>query len=103
MTLKPMPSPEEILELIPSGISLDTLRDKGMIPLKKSGGVMTVGLSDLSAFSEAQLIASKAGMPCETEIYPASEIQHIIRSLYDIKSGIVMDTLSSIEEVNDLS
>ncbi len=42
-------------------------------------------------------------MSCEAEIYPASEIQHLIRSLYDIKSGIVQDTLSSIEEVNDLS
>ena len=103
MTLKPMPSPEEILELIPSGVSLDTLRDKGIVPLRKSEGIMSVALSDLSAFTEAQLIASKAGMSCETEIYPASDIQHLIRSLYDIKSGIVQDTLSSIEEVNDLS
>jgi len=103
MTLKPMPSPEEILELIPSGVSLDTLRDKGIVPLRKSEGIMSVALSDLSAFTEAQLIASKAGMSCDTEIYPASDIQHLIRSLYDIKSGIVQDTLSSIEEVNDLS
>lgn len=103
MTLKPMPSPEEILELIPAGVSLDTLRDKGIVPLRKSERIMSVALSDLSAFTEAQLIASKAGMSCETEIYPASEIQHLIRSLYDIKSGIVQDTLSSIEEVNDLS
>ena len=103
MTLKPMPSPEEILELIPAGVSLDTLRDKGIVPLSISEGVMSVALSDLSAFTEAQLIASKAGMSCDTEIYPASDIQHLIRSLYDIKSGIVQDTLSSIEEVNDLS
>ncbi len=103
MTLKPMPSPEEVLQLIPSGVSLDTLRDKGVVPLRISGGVMSVALSALSAFTEAQLIASKAGMSCDTEIYPASDIQHLIRSLYDIKSGIVQDTLSSIEEVNDLS
>ena len=88
MTLKPMPSPEEILELIPAGVSLDALRDKGIVPLRKSEGIMSVALSDLSAFTEAQLIASKAGMSCETEIYPASDIQHLIRSLYDIKSGI---------------
>ena len=103
MTLKPMPSPEEILELIPAGVSLDALRDKGIVPLRKSERIMSVALSDLSAFTEAQLIASKSGMSCEAEIYPASEIQHLIRSLYDIKSGIVQDTLSSIEEVNDLS
>ncbi len=102
MTLKPMPSPEEILELIPAGVSLDALRDKGIVPLRKSERIMSVALSDLSAFTEAQLIASKSGMSCEAEIYPASEIQHLIRSLYDIKSGIVQDTLSSIEEVNDL-
>jgi|GEM_PF-5308914 len=85
MTLKPMPSPEEVLQLIPSGVSLDTLRDKGVVPLRISGGVMSVALSALSAFTEAQLIASKAGMSCDTEIYPASDIQHLIRSLYDIK------------------
>ncbi len=103
MTVSPLPSPEDILDIIPAGVSLDTLRDKGIVPLRKSEGIMSVALSDLSSFTEAQLIASKAGMSCDAEIYPASDIQHLIRSLYDIKSGIVQDTLSSIEEVNDLS
>ena len=103
MTSKSLPLPEEVLELIPQGVSLDTLRDRGIVPIRTSEGIMSVALSDLSAFTAAQLIASKAGMSCDAEIYPASEIQHLIRSLYDIKSGIGQDTLNSIEEVNDLS
>lgn len=98
-----MPPPEEVLKAIPTGITLDTLREKGIVPLRSSGGVLSVALSDLSAFTEAQIIASSAGMSCDAEIFSASEIQRLIGELYDIKSGIAQDTLSSIEAVNDLS
>lgn len=98
-----LPQPEAILELIPTGVSLDALRDKGLLPVSSDGVVLTVAMSDFSAFADAQMLASSAGCALKPEICQASEIQSTIRSLYDLKSGVAQDTLSAIEEVEDLS
>ncbi|MDO5114979.1 MAG: GspE/PulE family protein [Synergistaceae bacterium] len=95
--------PEGILELIPQGVSLDTLRDKGFVPVAKEEGVITFAISDFSCVVNAQLLASAAGSRAATVLCPAAEIQSLIRSLYDIKSGVGQDTLNAIEAVDDLS
>lgn len=98
-----LPSPEEILALIPNGISLDVLRDKGFLPLRRDGLALSVAVSDMSSVAEAQILAAGMGCTVRVEIFPAAEIQSLIRGLYDIKSGVGQDTLSEIEEVDDLS
>ena len=98
-----LPPAENVIELIPSGVSLDILRDKGFLPVALEGSVLTVAISDYTTAAEAQLLAAGMGCSAKVELCPASEIQSLIRSLYDLKSGVGQDTLSEIEEVDDLS
>ena len=96
-------TPEAALELIPSGVSLDALRDKGFVPVAREGRAVTFAASDLSALIDAQVLAASMGASANIVLCPAPEIQSLIRSLYDIKSGVGQDTLNAIEEVDDLS
>ena len=54
-------SPEKVLDLIPEGVSLDALRDRGFVPISFGGGVMTFAASDYSCAVAAQLLAASAG------------------------------------------
>lgn len=103
MTQEALPSPEAVLELIPDGVSLDALRDKAFLPIKKENDTLTVAMSDFSAMTDAQIFAAGMGCSMRTELYPAADIQNLIRGLYDLKSGVGADTLNAIEEVDDLS
>ena len=96
-------NPEKILALIPEGVSLDVLRDRGVVPLSLDGGVMTVAVTDYAATPDAQLLAAAAGARVDAALLPPAEVQSLIRSLYDIKSGVGQETLNAIEEVDDLS
>jgi len=99
----PLPSPEEVMELIPPGLSLDVLRDKGFIPIRRSGPILRIAMPDFSVLPEAQIFASGMGLCADAKIYASNDIQNLIRCLYDIKSGVGQDTLNAIEEVDDLS
>ncbi|MEG1602993.1 MAG: GspE/PulE family protein [Cloacibacillus sp.] len=104
LSLKEMDiTPESVLELIPRGVSLDTLRDKGFVPIERDEKSVTFAVADLSCLVEAQVLAASMGASARTVIVPPSEIQSLVRSLYDIKSGVGQDTLNAIEEVDDLS
>ena len=46
-------NPEKILALVPEGVSLDVLRDRGVVPLSLENGVMTVAVSDYAATPDA--------------------------------------------------
>ena len=98
-----MPPPEAVLELIPAGVSLDALRDKGFLPVAQDGGVLTVAMSDYTALADAQILAAGMGCGVRTELCSAADIQNLIRALYDVKSGVGQEMLSEIEEVDDLS
>lgn len=96
-------TPESVLELIPSGVSLDALRDKCFVPISRDGEVVTFAAADLSCIVETQLLAASMGASADARLFPPAEIQNLIRGLYDIKSGVGQDTLNAIEEVDDLS
>ncbi|MDY2984622.1 MAG: GspE/PulE family protein [Synergistes jonesii] len=96
-------SPEKVLDLIPEGVSLDALRDRGFVPISFGGGVMTFAASDYSCAVAAQLLAASAGASAEVRLFAPAEIQNLIRALYDIKSGVGEETLNAIEEIDDLS
>ena len=53
-----LPPAENVIELIPSGVSLDILRDKGFLPVALEGSVLTVAISDYTTAAEAQLLAA---------------------------------------------
>lgn len=98
-----LPSPEAALELVPEGVSLDVLREGNFVPIKREGCVLTFASVDMSSMPEIQIIAAAAGCSTKAELFPASEVQNLIRGLYDIKSGVAEDTLNEIEEIDDLS
>lgn len=98
-----MPSAEQVLELIPPGVSIDALREKGIIPIDSYDDTMLVAASGVSSTFDAQLLAMGAGKGATIAVFPEEEIAAIIRTLYDLKSGVAEDTLNAIESVDDLS
>lgn len=96
-------TPEQVLELVPQGVSLDALRDKGFVPVAREGRTVIFAASDISSLIDAQVLAAAMDASASLVLAPAPEIQNLIRSLYDIKSGVGQDTLNAIEEINDLS
>ena len=69
---KTPPSAEKVLELIPQGVSLDALRDKGFLPAALDGVVLTVMMSDYTSLTDAQIFAPGIGCTLKTELYPAA-------------------------------
>ncbi|MDR0648110.1 MAG: Flp pilus assembly complex ATPase component TadA [Synergistaceae bacterium] len=100
---KKLPSSEHVLELIPKGVSIDALREKGIIPIDLRGSCMVVAASGASATLDAQILAMGAGKIAQVAIYPEAEISAVIRNLYDLKSRVGAETLDAIESVDDLS
>jgi type II secretory ATPase GspE/PulE/Tfp pilus assembly ATPase PilB-like protein len=98
-----LPSPQKVLELIPKGVSLDTLREKCIAPIDSGGGVLTVAAPDVSSIADAQILAAGIGGAARLVVFPRARITSLIRALYDLKSGVAEDTLNAIETVDDLS
>ncbi|MDR2780065.1 MAG: GspE/PulE family protein, partial [Synergistaceae bacterium] len=98
-----LPSPETVLGFIPKGVSIDALREKGILPIESRDGVLVVAASGVSSMIDAQLLAMSAGKAAKLEILPQNQIASVIRALYDLKSGVAQDTLNAIESVDDLS
>jgi type II secretory ATPase GspE/PulE/Tfp pilus assembly ATPase PilB-like protein len=103
IALKKLPSSEHVFELIPKGVSIDALREKGIIPIEMRGSSMVVAASSVSAMLDAQILAMGAGRTASLAIYPEPEIAAVIRNLYDLKSSVGAETLDAIESVDDLS
>jgi type II secretory ATPase GspE/PulE/Tfp pilus assembly ATPase PilB-like protein len=98
-----LPSAETVLGLIPKGVSVDTLREKCIIPISVGDDDMVIAAPGFSAFADAQILAMASGKTPVLEIFPQSQIAALIRTLYDLKSGVAQDTLNAIESVDDLS
>ncbi|MDR3353656.1 MAG: type II secretion system protein GspE, partial [Synergistaceae bacterium] len=98
-----LPTPEFVMELIPKGVSVDALREKGILPIELRDNTMLVAVSSLSSIPDAQLLAVGAGRTAQVAIFPENQINGLIRTLYDLKSGVAEDTLNAIESVDDHS
>jgi type II secretory ATPase GspE/PulE/Tfp pilus assembly ATPase PilB-like protein len=103
ITVKKLPAAEHVLDLIPQGVSIDALREKGIIPVELRGESMVIAASSLSSTLDAQILAMGAGKTATMAIYPEPEISSVIRSLYDLKNSVGAETLNAIESVDDLS
>ncbi|MDR1885382.1 MAG: Flp pilus assembly complex ATPase component TadA [Synergistaceae bacterium] len=98
-----LPAAELVLDLIPKGVSIDALREKGIIPIDSRAGTLVVAASSPSSMPDAQILAVGAGRTAKLVIFPENQINDLIRTLYDFKSGVAEDTLNAIESVDDLS
>ncbi|MDR3331537.1 MAG: GspE/PulE family protein [Synergistaceae bacterium] len=98
-----LPTAELVMDLIPKGVSVDALREKGIVPIEASGGTLVVAASSLAATLDAQILAVGTGKTARVAIFPENQINALIRTLYDLKSGVAQDTLNAIESVDDLS
>ena len=98
-----LPPAEQVLDLIPRGVSIDALREKGIVPVDSIDNTLIVGASSPAAILDAQLLAMGTGKTAQLALYPEEAITALIRALYDLKSGVAQDTLNAIESVDDLS
>ncbi len=97
-----LPEPSQVLAFLPETLSLDTLRQQGMVPLRREEDLLIVGAASLEAFPQAQILGASLGCPVEIEIHPREEIDKLLRALYDLRSGIADDDVSAVEAVDDL-
>ncbi|MBL3592884.1 MAG: Flp pilus assembly complex ATPase component TadA [Synergistaceae bacterium] len=98
-----LPEPSQVLSFLPEALSLDALRQQGIVPLRREEGLLIVGASSLEAFPQAQILGASLGVPVELEIHSREDIDGLLRSLYDLRSGIADDDVSAIEGVDDLA
>lgn len=98
-----IPKAEQIIDLIPKGVSIDVLRDNKIVPIAMTDDTLTVAAPSHAAAMDASLLAMALGKTLKIEIISEEEISNIIRGLYDQKSGIADDTLNAIESIEDLS
>ncbi len=102
MTAK-LPPAEQVLDLIPKGVSIDALREKGIVPIDAYDDTLVVAAYSPIAILDAQLLAMGALKKAHFVLHSEEEITAVIRALYDLKSGVAEDTLNAIESVDDLS
>lgn len=103
ITTQKLPSAEQVLEFIPKGVSIDALREKGIIPISMDDTTMTVAIPGVASLPDAQVLAMGSSRIAKTVVFPEESIGMLIRTLYDLKSGVGEDTLNAIESVDDLS
>lgn len=101
--IQKLPTAELVLELIPKGVSVDALREKGIVPIEAYEDTLVVAVPSLASSLDAQLLAIGAGKVAKIAVFPEMQINTLIRTLYDLKSGVAEDTLNAIESVDDLS
>ncbi len=98
-----LPPADAVLDLVPRGVSIDTLREKMIAPIASDEDTLTVAAASPVSELDAQLLALGAGKAAQVVFYPEEQLSVLIRALYDLKSGIAEDTLNAIESVDDLS
>lgn len=98
-----LPTAEEVIDLIPKGVSIDTLREKNIVPIDSFDNTLVIAASSRASLPDAQILALGAGKIAKLKIFPEEEIAAMIRALYDEKSGVAEDTLNAIESIDDLS
>jgi type II secretory ATPase GspE/PulE/Tfp pilus assembly ATPase PilB-like protein len=97
------PRPESTLALIPPGVSLDALREEGIVPLREESGLLVVAASDPGRLASAQVLAAAGGRGAILEIRPEEEIQALLRACYDAKGTAVEESASAVEGIDDLT
>jgi type II secretion system protein E len=84
-------------------LSLDSLRQFGILPIRASGDLLVVAVSSLEQYATAQILGAFLNRSVEVELHPQERIAELIRALYDMRSALGEETTGAIEAVEDLS
>jgi len=97
-----LPAVQVIADLIPVSISLDTLRQLKILPVRKEDETIIVAASCYSLFPNAQILGAAMGYPVELEIHREETILNVLNSLYDVKAGVTDDNIQAMEGIDDI-
>lgn len=98
-----LPSPSVIASFLPTSISLDPLRQSGILPIRIDQDVLTVAVPSMDLYPAAQMLGSVFGRAVDIEIHDRGDIDRIIRVLYDIRSGVADETVQAVEGIEDIN
>ncbi|MBQ3401780.1 MAG: type II/IV secretion system protein [Synergistaceae bacterium] len=101
-TLPPLPDAKEVSSLLPDGMSLDILRQAGIVPLRVDDGVLVVGASNFDSLPKAQMLGVALGFPADIEIRDEKEIGDLLHTLYDLRSVAADEAAKNIEGIEDI-
>ena len=96
------PSVAEIAKIIPDCVSLDSLRQVGMVPLRSEEDILIVAVSSLAAYPRAQLLGTVIGKPVDVEVCEEKTIDDAIHALYDYRSGVTDKAAEAMEGIDDI-
>ncbi len=97
-----LPTPSVIASFLPNSISLDSLRQSSILPIRINENVLTVAVPTMDLYPSAQMLGSVFGRAVEIEIHDQQRIDRIIRVLYDIRSGVADETVQAVEGIDDI-
>lgn len=101
-TGKVLPPVQSIVDLIPSSVSLDTLRQMKVLPLRNEDSVLVVAAPGYSCYSGAQVLGAALGYPVELELHEEEKIMAVLNSLYDLKAGVADENIKAMEGIEDI-
>ena len=96
-----LPDGEEIAPLIRGRVSLDALKNAGILPLRDDGERLVVALASPECFPAAQVLAASFGREAAWELHRREDLEHLWGRLYDLRGGIGDDTLSAVAGIDD--
>jgi len=97
-----IPTPREIAAIIPSSLSIDSLRQWKVLPMKIEEDILEVGIPAMDHFQNAQILGASMGHPVEVRIIPEEKLMALLRRLYDFRSGVADETVEAMEGIEDL-
>ena len=97
-----LPTPREIASLIPSSLSIDSLRQWKVLPLQIRDDMLEVGIPTMDHFQNAQILGASMGYPIEARTIPEEKLMALLRRLYDFRSGVADETVEAMEGIEDL-
>lgn len=96
-----LPEAEAVAPLIRGGISLDALKNAGVLPLRDDGERLIIALASPECFPAAQVLAASMGREARPEFHRREDMERLLGRLYDLRGGIGDDTLSALEGIDD--
>ncbi|MGD9821143.1 MAG: GspE/PulE family protein [Aminobacteriaceae bacterium] len=96
-----LPDVEEIAPLIRGRVSLDALKNAGILPLRDDGERLVVALASPECFPAAQVLAASFGREATWEFHRREDLEHLLGRLYDLRGGIGDETLSAVAGIDD--
>lgn len=99
---EPLPQASTISELLPSSVSLDSLRVDGILPIKREEDLLLVAVPSLDKYDRAQALGYSLGLVVDVEVHDPSDIADRINELYEIRSGVADDAVHDMEGIDDV-